>query len=248
MEKAPRRALLLDYDGTLAPLIVDRDHAYPYQHIAELLDEISSTCGTHVAIITGREANDIPFLLRTKHRLEVWGCHGLERVRADGTYWRATFDPEIELSLQIAVERLRGYGLAGRVETKPGCVAVHWRGLTELYSDEVKSAALDCFSRLSGMYGLYVEEFDQGVELRISGGRKGKVVETILSEIGNDSAVAYLGDDTTDEDAFRALNGRGLTILVRPEHRSTAAQFWLRPPDDVIWFLRTWLSTCTGAK
>lgn len=242
-----RRALLLDYDGTIAPFVVDRDHAYPYEEIPSLLDEIMRHCDTHVAIVTGRSADEIPFLLKTNLATEVWGCHGLERVRQDGTYWRATLDLKTEQALHSAVSQLRDSGLSGLVETKPGCVAIHWRGLTPRYSEEVKSAAYHCFAPLSGVHGLRIQEFDHGVELRVRGCNKGKVVETLLSELGPDAAIAYLGDDATDEEAFRALYGRGITILVRPTYRFTAAQFWLRPPDELAWFLRDWIQTCKEA-
>lgn len=241
---ARRRALLLDYDGTIAPFVVDRDHAYPYDEIPALLDEIMSTCDTRVAIVTGRSADEIPFLLKTNCFFEVWGCHGFERVRKDGAYWRATLDTKTEQALNSAVGHLRKNGLAGLVETKPGCVAIHWRGLTPRYSEEVKSAAYNCFAPLSGVHGLRIQEFDHGVELRVRGCNKGKVIESILSELGPGAVVAYLGDDATDEEAFRALYGKGITILVRPTYRFTAAQFWLRPPDELVWFLRDWIQAC----
>jgi len=56
--------------------------------------------------------------------------------------------------------------------------------------------------------------------------------------------VAYLGDDNTDEAAFLALQGRGVSILVRPTWRETAAKYWLQPPDELLDFLGLWLKTC----
>lgn len=245
---AMRRALLVDYDGTIAPFVVDRDRAFPYEQVPDLLDEISSSCETRVVIVTGRSADEIPSLLQTKRKLEVWGCHGLERVRPDGTYWRAELDEKTEEALRMAAERLRKRGLAGLVETKPGCIAIHWRGLTPRYSEQVKSAAYNSFASLVGLQGLRIQEFDHGVELRVRESNKGKAVEAVLRELGHDAAVAYLGDDVTDEDAFRALHGRGIAILVRPTYRFTAAQFWLRPPDELVWFLKDWIQACRGEQ
>ena len=65
-------------------------------------------------------------------------------------------------------------------------------------------------------------------------------MKAVLSETPEGSAVAYLGDDITDEDAFRAVKPRGLGVLVRPELRETAADIWIRPPDELLSFLRHW--------
>jgi hypothetical protein len=89
--------------------------------------------------------------------------------------------------------------------------------------------------------------FDGGLELRAPGKNKGDAVSAILAESGPDFAAAYLGDDQTDENAFRAIKGRGLSILVRPEPRPTMADMWLRPPDELGRFLRDWLVAC-GAE
>jgi len=76
-------------------------------------------------------------------------------------------------------------------------------------------------------------------------GKKG-AVRAILSELGPDAAVAYIGDDARDEEVFRALHGHCLTVLVQPVYRFTAAQMWLRSPSDVLQFLVDWLRACGG--
>ncbi len=75
---------------------------------------------------------------------------------------------------------------------------------------------------------------------------KGMQFVCLLNEIGPDAPVAYLGDDNTDESAFRVMQGRGISVLVRPQRRRTAAQVWMRPPDELLDFLGLWLKACTG--
>jgi trehalose 6-phosphate phosphatase len=82
------------------------------------------------------------------------------------------------------------------------------------------------------------------LEIRARAADKGEAVRAFLEEIGADAPIAYLGDDNTDESAFKALQGRGLTVLVRPKWRTTAAQFWLKPPEELLDFLGLWLKNC----
>jgi len=89
---------------------------------------------------------------------------------------------------------------------------------------------------------LTLRSFDGGLELRVPGRDKGSAVREVLAEEGVEAAAAYLGDDLTDEDAFRALQGKGLAALVRPESRPTAADIWLQAPDELILFLDRWLA------
>jgi len=89
---------------------------------------------------------------------------------------------------------------------------------------------------------LTLHEFDGGLELRPSGITKAQAVDRILCEMPSGTAAAYLGDDLTDEDAFVAIKGRGLAVLVRETFRDTCADIWLRPPDELLAFLRRWLA------
>jgi trehalose-phosphatase len=91
-------------------------------------------------------------------------------------------------------------------------------------------------------------EFSQGMELRLRSANKGDAVRKLLEELDPDTPVAYLGDDATDEQAFRVLNGRGLTVLVGPKQRFTSAQAWLRPPEELRAFLNDWVRACGGKK
>ncbi|MBN1595969.1 trehalose-phosphatase, partial [candidate division FCPU426 bacterium] len=74
----------------------------------------------------------------------------------------------------------------------------------------------------------------------VKGKDKGTSVTAVRAGSPADTFTAYLGDDRTDEDAFLALAGRGAGILVRKEFRKTQAQYWLKPPEELLEFLRHW--------
>jgi trehalose 6-phosphate phosphatase len=62
----------------------------------------------------------------------------------------------------------------------------------------------------------------------------------VINNLDLESPSAFLGDDLTDEDAFRKLKGRGMAILVRDEYRPTEAEVWLKPPHELLEFLEQW--------
>jgi trehalose 6-phosphate phosphatase len=245
VEREECSVLLLDYDGTLAPFTTDRQQAFPYEGVAMLLEEIMRSGRTRVGIVTGRTAHEVVFFLGTEPIPEVWGSHGLQRLRPDGRCEMPQVDRRVSMGLEEAGREVEKQGLQQLVEFKPGGVAVHWRGLDEALAREVHEKALEAWTPLVLKERLSLLEFDGGLEIRIAGLDKGDAVRTILDEVGPHAPIAYLGDDVTDERAFHALGERGLSILVRPEWRKTRAQLWLRPPGDVLDFLTMWRdATC----
>jgi trehalose 6-phosphate phosphatase len=222
-------ALLLDYDGTLAPFRTQRDQAYPYPGVALVLQEIVRDCRTRVVVMSGPE---------------VWGIHGLQRMKTDGTMEMPSLDDRTLDALSDADRWLGHQQLRHSAEFKAGSIAVHWRGMSETEVNDLRSRVMLGWRPIAEQSGLDLLEFDGGVEVRASEADKGDAVRTFLSEISPSVPVAYLGDDTTDESAFLALRNRGISVLVRPTWRETAAQFWLQPPDELLDFLGLWLKTC----
>jgi trehalose-phosphatase len=243
LRQAAVRILLLDYDGTLAPFTPKRQQAFPYPGIPELVSKIMRT-GTRVVLISGRPASELLFLSRIHPHPEIWGSHGRERLFPDGSYFLEPPAPEQQSGLDVVIGFLHAAGLDPYMEQKPGSVAVHWRGLSQEEQGRVEAAARELLAPAAEEYGLELLPFDAGLELRAPGKNKGSAVRDILAETGTGTVSAYLGDDQTDEDAFRAIKGRGLSVLVRPEPRSTAADVWIRPPEELSAFLRDWLSAC----
>jgi len=246
LREASVRLLLLDYDGTLAPFTLDRMRAFPYGEIPGIISRIMAA-NTRVVLISGRSARELLFLSGIHPQPEIWGSHGAERLFADGSYEVDAPDAEHRLALQTARRAFINAGFTDRIETKPGSIAVHWRGLSSIQQRDTDAEVRRICEPLVRRQGLELLHFDGGLELRAPGKNKGDAVDTILSECGQDVAAAYLGDDQTDENAFRAIKGRGLAVLVRPECRATSADVWLKPPEELTRFLRDWLRAC-GAE
>jgi trehalose 6-phosphate phosphatase len=247
VRRASRRTLMLDYDGTLAPFTPDRTRAFPYREIPALVSQIMGA-KTRVVLISGRAATELLFLSGIHPHPEIWGSHGSERLLPDGTYEADAPPPQQRAGLQLANRWLHSAGLEPRMEMKPGAIAIHWRGLSATEKKAVEAKVRKLAEQLVNEYGLQMLPFDGGLEFRAPGKTKGDAVLAVLAECGKGVAAAYLGDDHTDENAFRAIKGRGLGVLVRPEPRPTLADVWLRPPDDLSKFLRDWLAACGDKK
>jgi trehalose-phosphatase len=241
--RASQAALLLDYDGTLAPFHVNRDEALPYPGVTFALQEIVRHGRTRLVVISGRDANDVLPLLDIYPRPEVWGIHGLQRLNTDGSIDMPRLDERTFVGLSDAGRWLGYQQIRHTAEFKAASIAVHWRGLSESAVEDLRSRVLLGWRPIAKHSGLDLLAFDGGVEIRASEADKGEAVRSFLRDISPDTPVAYLGDDATDESAFQAMRGRGLSVLVRPRWRRTAAQFWLKPPGELLDFLELWRKT-----
>lgn len=243
LRTASSRALLLDYDGTLSPFTPDRTRAFPYPEIPELVSKIMRL-KTRVVLISGRAATELLFLSGIHPHPEIWGSHGAERLYPDGSYEVELPSSEQRSGLQIATRSLRAAGMGDWIETKPVGIAVHWRGLPISERRRIEQHMRTVCGSVIEHYGLQLLPFDGGLEIRVPGKDKGDAVATILTESGSGVAAAFLGDDQTDETAFRAIKRRGFAVLIRPEPRPTDADLWLRPPGELARFLRDWVEAC----
>ena len=245
--QAPRSLLLLDYDGTLAPFRQERDQAFPYPGIAEVLQEIIRSGHTRVVIISGRDTSETIPLLGIEPLPEVWGLHGMQRRKPDGRVEMLRLE-EGYLDALSDADRWLGYQqVRHTAEFKTGSIAVHWRGLSEWGVEELRGRVLLGWKPIADHTGLELLDFDGGIEIRPPEADKGDVVRLLLGEVGPGTPAAYLGDDATDEHAFQAIRGHGLSVLVRPRWRHTAAQSWIKPPDELLDFLNKWLDATRGS-
>jgi trehalose 6-phosphate phosphatase len=250
VRRAPQSALLLDYDGSMAPFRVDRFQARPYAGVRELLARIQSRRRTRMAIVTGRPAADIAPLLGLESPIEVWGLHGAEHLFVDGKRQLEQPSPATLRQLDEVRVQLQRDSFGGRFEEKANAAVMHWRGVPRAKARAIERRTRALFDAASQFDGLRVLEFESGLELRV-GRDKGGAAEAILEETAPDAPVAYLGDDVTDESAFRAVNASGrpsLSVLMRRVWRESDAEIWLRPPAGLKMFLACWIEVQGDGK
>lgn len=242
---APERLLLLDYDGTLANFRINRFTARPWAGIRDLLNAIQKQKKSRIAVVTGRPPEEIPAMLQLNEPVEVWGLHGAKRLRPNGRSEMEKQAPAVRQALEGLRKKLRADALGGLFEDKPNAAVMHWRGHVPARARAVEERTRTLFEPLAKIEGLCLLEFEAGLELR-AGRDKGGAVEQMVLESAHGAAVTYLGDDWTDEAGFAAVNaaqGPHLSVLVKRTKRTTAADLWLKPPEELREFLRMWVET-----
>jgi len=220
----------LDYDGTLAPIVDDPDEATPHPDVPALLRELDARFP--VWIVTGRDLRALSSFL--DQPLPAIGLHGAQKgVIGEEVHHLMPDDAAEALRhLRHSVPTVEGL----QVEEKDRAFAVHYR---EADPDEARrrlSAWLDAMPEmLDAIWGKKV------VELRPEGLTKGTAVRRIADD-HPDRTPVYLGDDTTDEDAFEALQALDRpAVTVRIGEEETRADHRLAGPDEVVAYLRRYL-------
>jgi trehalose-phosphatase len=233
-----RAAVFLDYDGTLTPIVSQPENAWLSDSMRQTLRELAARAPV-VAILSGRDLDDVrrrvnieSIVYAGSHGFDIAGPHGLRRQMA------TEFLPTLDLAEKELHEALDGISGA-RVERKRFSVAAHYRNVNENDVPKVEHAVGEVAMRhrkLRRINGKKVYELLPDVAWD-----KGKAVlwllETLGLERGNIRPI-YIGDDRTDEDVFRALEQRGIGILVSEQSQPTAARYSLKNPVEVECFLR----------
>jgi trehalose-phosphatase len=237
---AATRALMLDYDGTLAPFCEQRMEARPYPGVLDSLHELIGAGHTRVMIVSGRPVSEVVQLLGDPLAVEIWGAHGWERRHADGEMelWAAPAD--VSGVLGNAVTRITPLLPAGSLEVKRGAAVAHTRAVSSEERTRIAANVRTVWAPLARREDIELREFDGGFELRAVAHTKGTVARSVLAECGRDSLVAYLGDDLTDEDAFAEMRQSDWSILVRESPRPSNARYWVPPGVELLKFIKSW--------
>ena len=196
---AGRRPLLVasDYDGVLARLRDDPGAAVPEPGVAAALDRLSRVDGVTVALVSGRGVADLQTTSGLAGDFRWVGSHGAE---FDGPLAGELADRRDRLAERLGplVARVDGAWL----ETKPASIAVHVRPVP----DRVAAARLLEEARGAADSSLTLKPGKDVLEIAVTDAHKGGALRRLAEEIGA-AASLYLGDDVTDEDGFRALDG-----------------------------------------
>lgn len=239
---ACRRAVLFfDYDGTLAPLVPDRDRALPYPGVREVFEQLLSIERCRTVLVSGRRALEIQPLLQSRIPFEAWGAHGGEHLRPTGQLVRMEISAKAQEGLVVAADRIKHLLGDQAIERKPNCVAAHFSQMSPELASLNFSEVEDIWEPIADEFDLELLDFHEGLEIRVPGINKSRAIRNVLLEEPKDAVTAYIGDDVTDEDAFRELGNNSHTILIGRGNRPSAAQ-WLLPaePDGkhIITFLK----------
>jgi len=235
--------LLLDYDGTLTPLAETPTKAVISQETKELLRKLSKSSHCAVGIISGRSLEDIKNTVGIKNIIYA-GNHGLE-IEGPKIKFESLVSPRLKSIIRNIAEELskRFSSIKGvLIEDKGLTLSIHYRlvdkkdmpALERFFFEVTNSYTLRGKIKINS--GKKVYEIKPSVQWD-----KGKIVLWLMARqqfaSGENKVMpVYIGDDVTDEDAFKVLKRKGLTIFVgRPG--SSTADYYLKDAQDVARFL-----------
>jgi trehalose 6-phosphate phosphatase len=229
LDELSRASVLLvasDYDGTMAPIVDDPAEARPHHEAIVAMRLAGALPQTYAAIISGRALVDLGTLTGYPENVHLVGSHGSEfdvdfadTLDADQTHLRERLIDELE----AVASGHEGF----LIEKKPASIAFHYRNAPEAAA----MAALE--SILSGpamREGVHVKRGKMVVELSVVQTHKGMALDMLRHRFGA-TAVIFVGDDHTDEDAFATLQGPDIAIKVGDG--DTAARYRVDGPEDV---------------
>jgi trehalose-phosphatase len=230
----------LDYDGTLAPIAPTPAQAHPLAGTDALLERLSRAPRTWVAVVSGRSIDDVRRFVDVAGVYYI-GIHGLELLCPGG---------ERQISPGAAVIRALMPGLRRQLEEQTGswpgilledkgpALACHYRLATREDAQRARAAVI-AVVRSYQRRGVPLTFIDghEVTEIRPVDANKGKAVCALLSSRAPTPLALYIGDDRTDEDAFRQLPPSAITVRVAGPAEETAARYRLADPVEVQAFL-----------
>ena len=245
IQQALNLFLFLDYDGTLTSIVSRPELAFCPSDVKRCLEELRDLSNVYIAIISGRSLKDLRKKVGVSGIIYV-GNHGLEIEYPDGrqkkifSSTRAGELKNITQDLKNSLKEIPGI----LFEEKGPILSVHYRNVPQEFSKQIRHVIEEELHAWKGRWkmasGKMVLEIQPNVDFH-----KGKAVREILNTFPSVGFLPiYLGDDQTDEDAFRVLKGHGISVFVGPDDFTSEADYLLRSPDEV----REFFSRCLEVR
>ncbi len=232
--KNKKPIIFLDYDGTLTPIVDKPELAVLSEDMREIIEKLIKKYT--VAVVSGRGREDVESLVNIEGIFYA-GNHGFDIKGPNFSMTQSDAErviPVVKEAIDYFKDRLSSIdGLL--VEEKKFSVAVHYRLVGEdkylgVIKEEVNKV-VDSNDSLRLIQGKKVFEILPNIYWN-----KGCAIRWIIEALKlsfKDNSIIYIGDDTTDEDAFRVIRSRGHGILVAEELHYSAADFWVKDPNSV---------------
>ena len=230
LARTPHLLVACDYDGTLAPIVDDPSSAPPLPGAIAALRMLASLHHTSVAVISGRSLRDLALMSRLPSEVHLVGSHGSE---ADAGFAFELPAERVAVLAEIAagLDAIAAARPGARVEHKPTSAALHVRLASRDDASDAITEAVELAARLPDVTLRHGKEV---VELAVLRTNKGDALDRIRHVAGA-SAVLFVGDDVTDEDAFATLGGPDVGVKVGPG--DTRAGHRIADPDAVVHLL-----------
>lgn len=209
LARLPMLLIASDYDGTIAPIVSDPTQARPSREAMVALRTLSELPHTNVALISGRSLADLAELSGDPEGVYLVGSHGSEFDLG----FAEMLSPEAKArheEISEALHRVAHDHPGCFVEVKPASVALHYRNAE---ADVGRSAVERAERELRDKSGVFVKRGKMVLELAVVSTHKGDALNTLRQRFGA-SAVLFMGDDRTDEDAFATLTGPDVDVKV----------------------------------
>jgi trehalose 6-phosphate phosphatase len=239
LPKDQKLLLLLDYDGTLVEIASRPELAFPTQELVHILSRLISLPGLALVVVSGRSLKNLREFLPIGG-LNYLGSHGAEGL-IGGEPWILKVDVESRAAQEELQRRLisKLADLSGWwLETKPLGFAVHYRQAGPEEEAKIFKVLAPWLGQVNRAGHHQILQGKKVVEILPQGVSKGAAIQEILLFPGfSGDFPIYLGDDITDESAFRVLQGQGLTVKVGIGTGATAATYSLAHPAAVRQFL-----------
>ncbi|GAA4900243.1 trehalose 6-phosphatase [Stackebrandtia albiflava] len=234
LARAPQLLIACDYDGTLAPIVTDPSAAAPRPESVTALRALAGLPNTKTAVISGRALRDLAALSRLPSEVHLVGSHGSE---FDIGFVHALSAEQVGLRNKL-IEALTAIadGRDGvRLELKPAGAALHTR---EADRDVAAEVVKEVRTGPAAWQDVQVTEGKEVLDLSVVTTHKGHALDTLRQQLGA-SAVLFLGDDVTDENAFAHLHGPD--VAVRVGDGDSRAQYRVKDTMEVAQLLATLL-------